>query len=295
MFLLASFNRRNVGYQIVLDSWKREAHYWDEVDNHSKANIAWVANIVVREGMYLAPLHTTRTVDIPIQLIGTVGTNERTRYSDDVMRSFDLSCVKFSIDNPDKPTEVRWLNDSVHHLFMQRQTTYSLTKLTRLDTICSRIKKYMERGFEFIGFEILDNIQLKCSDAEIVDLAAGTISNGAAMHLSDVFTRFRECNGILVKPSHVVSVERYRSDCDEILKLRRERAKRLKKRMKKRKIVNSYAKLVAQEALIRYKNKQVDLDKTDGGTCVSSKAKSGHLLEKLKKQHQLGLNLTEGN
>lgn len=231
-----AFNAENTNYEAIITRYKAfdptRGRYRSDDYAHG-APISFITNIEIHEKEALYPWmkyminakessseekktkpvqtdwknYTKKTSHmIPFQFIGFKKDYEEEYedFAEAVIDGFDLSCCQFAIEDPYKPAVVRALNDISLDLFSRFQFRYDVRKFTNIHIFCSRVRKYIDRGYMFVGMQLGD-YRLYFDNAILYNLMTDTEHSAGASHATSLFGIIRSNPGAIDRTSSTMS------------------------------------------------------------------------------------------
>lgn len=144
-----------------------------------------------------------KVANTPFQFIGVMYLNKRgVDFAQIVIRGFDLSNCQFAIENPLTPAYVRAYDDEALALFKRYQFTYNMKRFKNLPILCTRISKYLSRGYMLVGFKLGDGWRMECKDVTLQHKRESHVHiyDGCAVNASMVFNYLNSYPFLLSKP-----------------------------------------------------------------------------------------------
>ena len=217
----------------------------DDEDDHSKHKVpmSYLCDIVIKrvsEGVVVE--------DLPFQLIGLRLSEVPEDFAELVISGFDLSCVRFAIESPDHPCNVRCLNDKCLNLFKELSFTCDMKKFRGSGTMFSRMKKYMSRGFSLVGLEFKEMIYIGFASGALVDESTSDKFDGSHGKVSYVYDLVRvnpmrsiQC---IVNADSLITRDQLRCGSNDLF-VHERRKKRLLQRIKaKEALLKTYSRYI---------------------------------------------------
>ena len=167
---------------------------FNEGDYACRAPISCVVDIDLSTDEYPMPVR--------FQVVGLKVTYEDSDFCNVVTDLFDLTCTQFAIEDPHFPDVVRPLNNNVLDLFSKSQFLYHMLKFTNTYTFCKRVKKYIDRGYMFIGINLRDHHTLEFECASLRNNESGEYHDGELGFVSSTFNNLR--NSMKVIPASCI-------------------------------------------------------------------------------------------